>query len=153
MDKGFFREQQKNYEHQRKSIKETLAGKNRISNHLKMPSKFKTSGKFVHNRKHLMSKKKQQRLLCAKPYIYLWWRWKVNEEMLWVSIRVDSASPVSFIKRNVLRYSKLGNYSVKIHPVVQETKVVSCELTDTATKIIRKIAGPMDGTIKDAPSS
>ena len=55
---------------------------------------------------------------------------------------MDSASPVSFLKQNVLHELKLRDPYVKIYPVDQATKELYCEFTDNAINITGKVILP-----------
>ena len=52
---------------------------------------------------------------------------------------MDSASPVSFLKKNVLHELKLGDLYLKIHPVDKATKDLYCGFTDSAIIISGKV--------------
>ena len=55
-----------------------------------------------------------------------------------MKIQVDSGSPVSFLKNNIIHELKQRDPYLKILPVDQATKDV-CSFTDGAIKIIGKI--------------
>ena len=61
---------------------------------------------------------------------------KQNQVIL--NIQVDSASPVSFLKQNILHELKLRDPYVKIYPVDQATKELYCGFTDNAINITGK---------------
>ena len=56
---------------------------------------------------------------------------------------MDSASPVSFLKQNVLDELKLRDPYVKIYPVDQTTKELYCRFTDKAINITGKVILPI----------
>ena len=56
-----------------------------------------------------------------------------------LNIPVDLASPVSFLKQNVLHELKLRNPHLKIHPVDKKTRELYCGLTIVIINIIGKI--------------
>ena len=55
-----------------------------------------------------------------------------------LNIPVDSASPVSFLKQNVLHELKLRNSQLKIHSLDEKTRELYCGFTDDAINIIGK---------------
>ena len=66
---------------------------------------------------------------------------KQNQVIL--NIQVDSASPVSFLKQNILHELKLRDPYVKIYPVDQATKELYCGFTDNAINITGKAILPI----------
>ena len=56
-----------------------------------------------------------------------------------LNIPVDSASPVSFLKQNVLHELKLRNPQLKIHPVEKKTRELYCGFTNDTINIIGKV--------------
>ena len=56
-----------------------------------------------------------------------------------LNILLDSASPVSFLKQNVLHELKLRNPYLKIHPVDKTTRELYSGFTNHTINIIRKI--------------
>ena len=56
-----------------------------------------------------------------------------------MNIPVDSASPVSFLKQNVLHEIKLRYTNVKIYPVEKRIKDLYCGFTDDTINISGKI--------------
>ena len=56
-----------------------------------------------------------------------------------MNIPVDSASPVSFLKQNVSKESKLRYPNLKVYPVEKRIKDVNCGLTDDTINILGKI--------------
>ena len=66
-----------------------------------------------------------------------------NENQVILHIQVDSASPVSFLKQNVLHELKLRDPYVKIYPVDQATKELYCGFTNNAINITEKIIVPI----------
>ena len=56
---------------------------------------------------------------------------------------MDSASPVSFLQKNVLHEPKLRDPYLKIYPVDKATKVFYCGFTDNATNISGKVILPI----------
>ena len=56
-----------------------------------------------------------------------------------LNVPVDSASPVSFLKQNVLHELKLSNPHLKIHPVDKKTRDLYCGFTNDTVNIIGKI--------------
>ena len=60
-----------------------------------------------------------------------------------LNIQVDSASPVSFLKKNVLQELKLQYPYLKIHPVAKATKNLYCGFTDNAINISGKVILPI----------
>ena len=55
-----------------------------------------------------------------------------KENQVILNIQVDSASPVSVLKKNVLHELKLRDLYLKIHPVDKATKDLYCGFTDNA---------------------
>ena len=55
-----------------------------------------------------------------------------------LNIPVDSASPVSLLKQNVLHELKLRNPQLKIHPVDKKTRELYCGFTNDTINIIGK---------------
>ena len=66
-----------------------------------------------------------------------------KENHVILNIEVDSASPVSFLKQNVLHELKLREPYVKICPVDQATKEIYCGFTDSAKNITGKVILPI----------
>ena len=62
-----------------------------------------------------------------------------DDEIVNLNIPVDSASPVSFLKQNVLDELKLRNPQLKIHPVEKKTRELYCGLTNHTINIIGKV--------------
>ena len=56
-----------------------------------------------------------------------------------MNIAVDSASPVSFLKQNVLHEIKLRYPNLKIHPVEKRIKDLYCRFTNDTINILGKI--------------
>ena len=56
-----------------------------------------------------------------------------------LNIPVDSASPVSFLKQNVLHELKLRNPHLKIQPVEKKTRELYCGFTNDTINIIGKV--------------
>ena len=56
---------------------------------------------------------------------------------------MDSASPVSFLKNNVLHELKLRDPYLKVHPVDNATKDLYCGFTDNANNISGKMILPI----------
>ena len=56
-----------------------------------------------------------------------------------LNIPVDSASPVSFLKQNVLHELKLRNPQLKIHPVEKKTRELYSRFTNDTINIIGKV--------------
>ena len=56
-----------------------------------------------------------------------------------LNIPVDSASPVSFLKKNVLHELKLRNPQLKIHPVEKKFRELYCGFTNDTISIIGKV--------------
>ena len=56
-----------------------------------------------------------------------------------LNIPVDSASPVSFLKHNVLHELKTRNQQLKIHPVEKKIRELYCEFTNDTINIIGKV--------------
>ena len=59
-----------------------------------------------------------------------------KENLVHMKIQVDSGSPVSFLKKNIIHELKQRDPYLKILPVDQATKDVYCSFTDDAIKII-----------------
>ena len=79
-----------------------------------------------------------------------------KENQVIFTIHVDSASPLSFLKQNVLHELKLRDPYVKIYPVDQATKELYCGFTDNAINITGKVILPfsqMDGLTGNVISS
>ena len=55
-----------------------------------------------------------------------------------LNIPVDSASPVSFLKQNVLHELKLRNPQLKMHPVDKKICELFCGFTDDTINIVGK---------------
>ena len=55
-----------------------------------------------------------------------------------LNIPVNSASPVSFLKQNVLHEMKLRNPQLKIHPLDKKTRELYCWFTNDTINIIEK---------------
>ena len=66
-----------------------------------------------------------------------------KENKVILNIQVDSASPVSFLKKNVLHELKLRDPNMKIHPVDKATKDLYCGFTDNAINISGKVTLPI----------
>ena len=66
-----------------------------------------------------------------------------KENQLILNIQVDSASLVSFLKKNVLHELKLRDAYLKIHPVEKATKDLYCGFTDNAINISGKVILPI----------
>ena len=66
-----------------------------------------------------------------------------NENQVILNIQVDSASPVSFLKQNVLRELKLRDPYVKIYPVDKATKELYCGFTNNAINITGEVIVPI----------
>ena len=66
-----------------------------------------------------------------------------NENQVILNIQVDSASPVSFLKQNVLHELKLRDLYVKIYPVDKVTKELHCGFTNNALNITGKVIVPI----------
>ena len=66
-----------------------------------------------------------------------------KENQVILNIQVDSASPVSFLKKNVLHELKLRDPYLKIYPVVKATKDLYCGFTDNAINISGKLMLPI----------
>ena len=56
-----------------------------------------------------------------------------------LNIPVDSASPVRFLKQNVLHELKLRNPQLKVHPVDKKTSELCCGFTNDTININRKV--------------
>ena len=56
-----------------------------------------------------------------------------------LNVPVDSASPVSFLKQNVLHELKLRNPQLKIQPVEKKTRELYCGFTNDTINIIGKV--------------
>ena len=66
-----------------------------------------------------------------------------NENQVILNIQVDSASPVGFLKQNVLHELKLRDPYVKIYPVDKATKELYCGFTNNAINITGKVIVPI----------
>ena len=66
-----------------------------------------------------------------------------KENQVILNIQVDSASPVSFLKKNVLHELKLRDPYLKIYPVDKATKDLHCGFTDNAINISGKVKLPI----------
>ena len=66
-----------------------------------------------------------------------------KENQVVLNIQEDSASPVSFLKKNVLHEVKLRDPYLKIYPVEKATKDLYCGFTDNAIKISGKVILPI----------
>ena len=66
-----------------------------------------------------------------------------KENQVILNIQVDSASPVSFLKKNVLHELKLRDPYLKIYPVDKATKDLYCGFTDNAINISGKVKLPI----------
>ena len=66
-----------------------------------------------------------------------------NKNQVISNIQVDSASPVSLLKQNVLHELKLRDPYVKIYPVDQATKEFYCGFTNNAINITGKVIVPI----------
>ena len=62
-----------------------------------------------------------------------------KENQVTLNVQVDSASPVSFLKKNVLHELKLRDPYLKIYPVDKATKDLYCGFTDNAINISGKV--------------
>ena len=62
-----------------------------------------------------------------------------KENQVILNIQVDSASPFSFLKKNVLHELKLRDSYLKIYPVDKATKDSYCGFTDNAINISEKV--------------
>ena len=62
-----------------------------------------------------------------------------DDAIINLNIPVDSASPVSFLKQNVLHELKLRNPHLKIHPVDKKTLELYCGFTNDTINIMGKI--------------
>ena len=97
--------------------------------------------------------KPKRRLSCIKCNYDFWRRRKRVEEVIeyWprkknqviLNIQVDSTSPVSFLKKNVLHELKLRDRYLKIYSVDKATKVILCGFTDNAINISEKVILPI----------
>ena len=93
--------------------------------------------------------KRKRRLFCIKCNYDFRRRWKRIEEIIeyWtrkknqviLNIQLDSASPVSFLEKNVLHELKLRDPYLKIYPVDKATKDLYCGFTDNAKNISGKM--------------
>ena len=66
-----------------------------------------------------------------------------KENQVILNIQVDSASPVSFLKKNVLHELKLRDPYLKIYPVDKTTRDLYCGFTDNAINITGKVKLPI----------
>ena len=66
-----------------------------------------------------------------------------KENQVVLNMQVDSASPVIFLKKNVLHELKLRDPYLKIHPVDKATKDLYCGFTDNAINISGKVVLPI----------
>ena len=66
-----------------------------------------------------------------------------KENQVILDIQVGSASPVSFLKKNVLLELNLRDPYLKIHPVNKATKDLYCGFTDNALNISGKVILPI----------
>ena len=66
-----------------------------------------------------------------------------KENQVILNIQVDSASPVSFLKKNVLHELKLRDPYLKIYPVDESTRDLYCGFTDNAINITGKVKPPI----------
>ena len=66
-----------------------------------------------------------------------------NENQVILNIQVDSASPVSFLKQNVLHELKLRDPYAKIYPVDKATKELYCGFTNNAINITGEVIVPI----------
>ena len=66
-----------------------------------------------------------------------------NENQVILNIQVDSASPVSFLKKNVLHELKLRDPYLKIYPVDKASKDLYCGFTDNAINTSGKVKLPI----------
>ena len=66
-----------------------------------------------------------------------------KENQIILNIQVDSASPVSFLKKNVLHELKLRDPYLKIYPVDKATKELYCGFTDNAINFSGKVILPI----------
>ena len=66
-----------------------------------------------------------------------------KENQVILSIQVDSASPVSFLKKKSLHEMKLRDPYFKIYPVDKATKDFYCGFTDNAINISGKVILPI----------
>ena len=66
-----------------------------------------------------------------------------KENQVILIIQVDSASPVSFLKKNVLHELKLRYPYLKFYPVDKATKDLYCGFTDNAINISGKVKLPI----------
>ena len=66
-----------------------------------------------------------------------------NENQVILNIQVDSASPVSFLKQNVLHELKLGDPYVKKFPVDKATKELYCGFMNNTINITGKVIVPI----------
>ena len=62
-----------------------------------------------------------------------------DDAIINLNIPVDSASPVTFLKQNVLHELKLRNPRLKIHPVDKKTLDLYCGFTNDTINIMGKI--------------
>ena len=66
-----------------------------------------------------------------------------KENQIILNMKVDSASPVSFLKKNVLHELILRDPYLKIFPVDKATKDLYCGFTDNAINISGKVILPI----------
>ena len=66
-----------------------------------------------------------------------------KENQVILNIQVDSASPVSFFKKNVIQELKLRDPYLKIYPVDKATKDLYCGFTENAINISGKVILPI----------
>ena len=66
-----------------------------------------------------------------------------KENQVTLKIQVNSTSPVSFLKKNVLHELKLRDLYVKIYPVDKATIDLYCGFTDNAINISGKVILPI----------
>ena len=66
-----------------------------------------------------------------------------NDRKVILNIQVDSNSPVSFLKKNILHEMKLRDPYLKIYPVDKATKDLHCEFTDNKINISGKVILPI----------
>ena len=66
-----------------------------------------------------------------------------KENQVIFNIQVDSASPVSFLKKNVLHELKLRDPYLKTYPVDKSTRDLYCGFTDNAINITGKVKLPI----------
>ena len=66
-----------------------------------------------------------------------------KENQVILKIQVDSASPISFLKKNVLHELKLRDPYLKIYPVDKATEILYCGFKDNAKNISGKVILPI----------